>query len=228
MGQNIMNWLAPLWNERGSIGGSKKKERTQESSTQTQQTQVTPASGAEQQQRNAAQQSELFRMFLMQKLAQEQFAQPLMTPHAQQGLDVLNRQFSDQQDQRGLQGNASPIENARAQGMSSDLAQLQNDAFQKRLAMSGALSPSAGSLGMMGMQQQERMAGSPTTMSRTGTSTGTGGQTQGGFDLGSMGNFMTGIGNLYGAGQKGGLWGTQAVVPQTGGPVGGYGGGFFM
>ena len=152
-----------------------------------------------------------------------------MTPYAQQGMQELNRQFVDERDLRGFQGPASPIENARGIATAKYLAQLQNDAMAKRMAAMGALQAGPGSLGLLGLGQHERIAGSPTAMQSqgqmTGTGTGTvmsrGGESQQGFNLGSLGGLLGGIGSLY-SGYK--------YQPQGYGggssPTGGYGGGY--
>ena len=215
--------LTPFCEERGNFGGSKQKQRQaqtqQVSQQQTQQTQVSPEDPREAFMRQRAQEADLFRMFLMQREAAQQFGSPLMTPHAQEGLNVLNEQFRDERDLRGFQGPASPIENARAIGVQKYMAQLQNDAFQKRMMLGQQLGPSPGGIAMQGLGQQLRLAGSPMATSTQGTTTGSGmtsgAGSQRGFGMGDLGSLMTGAGNLWGAYN---LWGGQGGSPSTGAP----------
>ena len=243
MDKNIMNWNWRLyWNERGDIGGGKSKRREvtqqtqaqQQQFQQTQQTQVAPVSAQEQQALAAAHQSELFRMFLAQREAQQRFTEnPLETTYGQQGMQALNQQFRDEADLRGLYGaTASPIQNARGLAQAQYIANLQQMDFQKRMGILGQLGPSPGALGMLGLQQQGRIAGSPTVTSGGGTGfTTLGGTTnatmsgnQQGFNMGNFGNMLLGLGNLYGAYR--GPAGTTPTTTTPSVPSGGYGGGY--
>lgn len=188
--------------------GKKKRRSQQQQQVQerrVEQRQLPAQSLQELQQQQAAGESELFRLFLMQRLAQQQFQAPLMDPLAQEGLRTINEQFRDERDIRGFGGIASPIETARGQAIASYMARLQNEAFSKRLALSGVLGPSPGGLGLMGLQQQARIAGAPNVMTNVGTTTGRSTETgrESGLDFGSLlggaGSLMTGVGNLYGA-----------------------------
>ena len=232
-----MNFWAPFWDQRGNFGSGSKSEksegtntgtttstgtqtsrqRTKEHIAGTQQTMVQPKSAAEFQQMMAAMQSELFRMFLAQREATELQQAPLMTPMGREMEQALNQRFNDEQDERGFSGPASPILNARAMGMASLLAHLEQQRHAERLAAFQSLQASPGSLGLLGLGMQERIAGSPTftsqdlaslirgTGSQTGTQTASGssfGNTSGsgsgqGFSMGSLGGLLGGIGNLY-------------------------------
>ena len=190
-----------LTDQRGNFGGGKQKSKqtSSQQSTQTQQTQVQPMTAAESEQRAAAMQDEILKIYLGQRHAMEMFQQPLMMPYGQEAMRVLNQNFNDQQDMRGFSGLASPILNARALGQSNLLAQLQNQGIQQRLAAIGGLGTTPGALGLMGLGSQERIAGSPTTMSgsMSGTNMTSGAGSNRGFELGGFGNFLGGIGRLY-------------------------------
>ena len=214
-----MTWrefFHPWFNERGYFGGSDKKETQATAVTSTTQTKVAPESAEDREQRLAALRAELLRLFYAEKYAADVFQEPLMTASGQEGMKWLNQYYNDVQDERGLTGVNSPILNARGLAQAAYLADLEKISSSKKTGALSYLGTSPGSLGLLGLGQYGRLAGSPTTTSGTTTGTTTGTGSSSGFGLGSLGSLLGGVGSLY-AGYK--------YQPTTG-PVGGYGGGY--